>query len=69
MHAGIAHFNVQSATILNIQDEFTVSREKQDLHSWQAKKPDLVRPFLQIRLISVDSYNAVTPDLLFQQVM
>jgi hypothetical protein len=65
----ITQFDVQNAEILKLQDELTVSREKQDFYRRQAEKADLVPPFRRRRLVTTDSDNALTPDQLFKQVM
>ena len=65
----ITQFDVQNAEILKLQDELSVSREKQDFYRRQAEKADLVPPFRRRRLVPTDSDNALTSDQLFQQVL
>ena len=65
----ITQFDVQNAEILKLQDELSVSREKQDFYCRQAKKADLVPPFRCRRLVSTDSDNALTSAQLLQQVL
>ena len=65
----INQFDVQNAEILKLQDELTVSREKQEFYRRQAEKAILVPPFRRRRLVTTDSDNALTSDQLFKQVM
>ena len=65
----ISQFNVQNSEILKIQDELTVSREKQEFYRRQAEKADLVPPFRRRRLVTTDSDNALTHDQLLKQVI